>query len=286
MAQIYEPKNSDNDSAEIPNEMGKDSVAPQEWLINLNKEPIQATHLRQLVYFLERFGCKNGEQFYLSQGTEGGTTWMIKHGEHELRYTIYASGPIDSLEDYLESWIEWGRSSLFAGIPKCIAPTLKGLLTRHGKISYDSACFACFLDEENLQAISLDTEGVIQLDPEHAKTIDDHWKFKSTSSRAMIETQLERGLGFGVLIDGKLVSWVLACRYGALGMLFTDPKYRGRGFASKVVFALCKRLRFTFGLTPYTYIETHNAPSLKMFSKLGFQPGFEACFLHFSPNEV
>ena len=59
-------------------------------------------------------------------------------------------------------------------------------------------------------------------------------------------------------------------RYGAIGLLYTQPDYRGRGLIRPIVRALSNQLIDVAGVRPFAYAETYNAASIKMLSKMGF----------------
>jgi GNAT superfamily N-acetyltransferase len=73
--------------------------------------------------------------------------------------------------------------------------------------------------------------------------------------------------------QGELVSWCMIYKYGALGMLFTQPEHRGKGLAKAAVRALLLLLRESptdMRCPPFCYIERDNDASRALFISLGF----------------
>lgn len=85
--------------------------------------------------------------------------------------------------------------------------------------------------------------------------------------------------------EGKPVSWVLTYASCAIGMLYTLPEHRGKGYARLVVSALAKRL-YSEGYPVYCFIEEENTVSLQLFKRLGFTevPLYRKTWFDFTPN--
>ena len=67
----------------------------------------------------------------------------------------------------------------------------------------------------------------------------------------------------------KPISWIVAYKYGALGILQTVPEWRGEGCAKACINNLACHLE-SLGVTPHTHIEDGNTSSLALFEKMGF----------------
>jgi GNAT superfamily N-acetyltransferase len=126
---------------------------------------------------------------------------------------------------------------------------------------------------------------VKKLGIDYAKMINDNWKFRDADSLAWIESQCESGFAYGVIApdDRNPVSWILAYKYGALGLLKTRDDWRGQGCAKTCVEALSNRLA-SIGVTPFAYIEDDNVASINLFKKLGFQETKRAFWVCYLPN--
>lgn len=102
-------------------------------------------------------------------------------------------------------------------------------------------------------------------------------------------------MGICEVTSNKLVSWCLEYEYGALGMLYTLPEYRGQGLAKAVVLGflfkmfggdtqLCREAAIVQAVlndqnaeadvnicAAFTYIESSNATSQHLFNAIGFE---------------
>uniref|UniRef100_A0A3P9BP87 Glycine N-acyltransferase-like protein n=1 Tax=Maylandia zebra TaxID=106582 RepID=A0A3P9BP87_9CICH len=83
--------------------------------------------------------------------------------------------------------------------------------------------------------------------------------------------------------QGQPVSWILVCDYCALGMLYTLPEHRGKGYAKIVISTLAKKLHAE-GYPVFCYIEEDNVLSYKLFKNMGFieDPSYRAAWLEFN----
>ena len=69
-----------------------------------------------------------------------------------------------------------------------------------------------------------------------------------------------------VWLDGKPVSWCIMHNDKSLGMLYTMPEHRHKGYALQVMTALCNAV-IAQGDTPYAYIRRDNVASQKLAEK-------------------
>lgn len=69
--------------------------------------------------------------------------------------------------------------------------------------------------------------------------------------------------------EGKPVSWILTYASLAMGMLYTLPEHRGKGYAKAVISTMAKRLHAQ-DFPVYCFIEEENTISYKLFTNLGF----------------
>ena len=83
--------------------------------------------------------------------------------------------------------------------------------------------------------------------------------------------------------QGQPVSWILVYDYCAMGLLYTMPEHRGKGYAKILVSTLAKRLHAE-GLPVYCFIEVENEVSFKLFKSLGFieDPSYRAAWFEFN----
>jgi len=114
------------------------------------------------------------------------------------------------------------------------------------------------------------------LNIDDAPTVNDNWKYKSNYSILAVQGLIASGLpclGARCRATGRLLGWVLTQPYGAIGMLFTMPEYRGRGVARLLIRSLLGQwLKHEppFQCAPFCYITPDNDSSMAAFRALGF----------------
>ncbi|KAM9344809.1 glycine N-acyltransferase-like [Symphorus nematophorus] len=120
---------------------------------------------------------------------------------------------------------------------------------------------------------SVDSSGISlsSLDESHVGLVNQAWKFaKNDEAVRMIRNMLANFPSCCVLdAEAKPVSWILTYSSGAMGMLYTLPEHRGKGYAKVVVSAMAKNLHAQ-GYPVFCLIEEENNLSYGLFTKLGF----------------
>ncbi|KAJ8361478.1 hypothetical protein SKAU_G00180030 [Synaphobranchus kaupii] len=107
------------------------------------------------------------------------------------------------------------------------------------------------------------------LDESHVDLVNRTWKFgQGALSVRMIQDMICSFPSCCLLNEeGKAVAWILTYATCALGLLYTVPEYRGRGYAKILISTMATRLHAQ-GYPVYCFIE-ENHLSYKLF-KLGF----------------
>lgn len=80
-----------------------------------------------------------------------------------------------------------------------------------------------------------------------------------------------------IYVDGKPVCWCLLHTENSLGMLYTLPEYRHRGYALEVMTALCEKI-LKVGITPYAYIVKGNVASEELAVKYNLEYLYDAYY--------
>lgn len=107
------------------------------------------------------------------------------------------------------------------------------------------------------------------LTPDDAEHIYNNSDYKQYTSFGYIATQIRNGSGLGVRYNSVLVGWILTHDDGALGMLHVLNEHRRKGIARGLVVEMIKEVT-SKGLTPFTYVEPENCPSMSLVKNLGF----------------
>lgn len=84
--------------------------------------------------------------------------------------------------------------------------------------------------------------------------------------------------------EAKPVSWILTYDYGALGVLYTVPEHRGKGYAKVLISTMAKRFQAQ-DYPIYCFIEEENMVSYRLLKNMGFtaDPSCRFTFLGINP---
>ncbi|KAJ0066776.1 hypothetical protein NL108_002330 [Boleophthalmus pectinirostris] len=125
------------------------------------------------------------------------------------------------------------------------------------------------------------------LNESHIEIVIKTWKFGRKDAWGMIKNMVFNFPSCCILdAEGRPVSWVLTYACGSMGMLYTVPEHRGKGYAKMVISALARRF-FTEGYPVYCFIEEDNTVSCQLFKGLGFtedDPTYRECWFDFTPS--
>lgn len=123
------------------------------------------------------------------------------------------------------------------------------------------------------------------LDESHLDLVNKNWKFGSSDvARRMIGNMIRNFPSCCVLdAEGKPVSWILTYAACSIGMLYTLPEHRGKGYAKAVVSTMAKRFH-ALDYPVYCFIEEKNKISYNLFKTLGFteHPSHRETWLSFN----
>lgn len=109
------------------------------------------------------------------------------------------------------------------------------------------------------------------LDESHISLVNQKWKFSNSDvALRMIRNMITHFPTCCALdSEGKPVSWILTYASCAMGMLYTLPEHRGKGYAKAVISAMAKRLHAQ-DYPVYCFVEEENTISYNLFKSLGF----------------
>lgn len=115
------------------------------------------------------------------------------------------------------------------------------------------------------------------------------WKFgKNDGAVRMIRNMIANFPSCCVLdAEGKPVSWILTYASCAIGMLYTLPEHRGKGYAKILVSSLAER-NHAQGYPVYCFIEEENTVSYRLFANLGFteDPSHREVWFGFNDDQI
>ncbi|XP_061816084.1 glycine N-acyltransferase-like protein 3 isoform X1 [Nerophis lumbriciformis] len=125
---------------------------------------------------------------------------------------------------------------------------------------------------------------ISSLDCSHADLVNRTWKLGGTEQAKNNVTFLISNFPSCCITDyqGRPISWMGMYESLAIGMLYTQPEHRQKGYAKVLVHTMARRL-LADGYPVFCYIEEGNAVSYKLFKSMGFieDPSFRASLFEF-----
>ncbi|KAM9364538.1 glycine N-acyltransferase [Pholidichthys leucotaenia] len=134
-----------------------------------------------------------------------------------------------------------------------------------------AACHMMILEDvSKLPSLDSSKISLSSLDISHLGLVNQMWKFGEDAASGMICNMITNFPSCCVLdAEGKPVSWILTYPSCAIGMLYTVPEHRGKGYA-KILICTLARKHYAQGYPVYCFIEEENMVSYSIFKNLGF----------------
>lgn len=126
---------------------------------------------------------------------------------------------------------------------------------------------------------------VSSLDESHITLVNETWKFgEGEHSRSFIKNMICHYPTCCILDkNGQPVAWILTYAYCAMGMMYTQPAHRQKGYAKILISTMSKKLHDQ-GYPVFCFIEEENQVSYRLFTSLGFteDPSYRATWFQFN----
>ncbi|KAL6487901.1 hypothetical protein MHYP_G00045270 [Metynnis hypsauchen] len=172
------------------------------------------------------------------------------------------------LETDILDWTQY----LCLSFDLCYEETIKAVAANRGVPGTRmSVCHMMTLhDSSDLPTDGLSVQ-VSSLQESHIALVNSTWKFASGKySERKIRNMILNFPSCCVLdSDGQPVAWILTYCDCAVGILYTMPEHRKKGYAKALVSIMAKKLH-SEGYPVYCFIEEHNSLSHRLFASLGF----------------
>lgn len=176
----------------------------------------------------------------------------------------------------------------------CLAAELKHekmlevvAVNRGVPVKKEAVCHMLVLrDPSKLPAFDSLSLKLSSLNESHLELVNSSWKFGCEDSKVMIKNMIVNFPSCCVLdSDDQPVAWLLTYVSCALGILYTLPEHRGKGYAKALVTVMSKKLH-SQGCPVYCFTEEENQLSYRLFTSLGFtdEPEFRAAWFVFSDS--
>ncbi|XP_051283578.1 glycine N-acyltransferase-like protein 3 [Dicentrarchus labrax] len=189
-----------------------------------------------------------------------------------------------------ENAIDWRTYFLIGGFDFSHAPMLKEVSSARdvNNRGYTLVRLLYLPDSSHLLPPAVDSElesRISSLNLSHVDLVNNTWKFGGNKRGHTNIKNLIGNFPSCCITDGEgqPVSWMLVYDYCALGILYTLPEHRGKGYAKVLVSTMAKRLHAE-GYPVYCFIEEDNEVSYRLFKNLGFteDPSYRAGWFEFN----
>ncbi|XP_073682351.1 glycine N-acyltransferase-like protein 3 [Garra rufa] len=208
-------------------------------------------------------------------------------------YSIYSKNK-DSLKSFLNTpgVINKDAFTLLAGVDIRHLGAVQEFADQHGVPWKVKAVMNVLQlqDEGQLQFIESSAGlRVAPLSAAHAHLVNSTWKYGGDrNSYNSVLNYITHNPSLCVIEEGgtEPVSWLLVYQHAALGLLYTLPQHRRKGYAKLLVSMMAKNL-LDRGHPVYCFVEKENDFSYKLFTSLGFQnsPDYRAVWFELNQRQ-
>ncbi|KAM4591252.1 glycine N-acyltransferase-like protein 3 [Odontesthes bonariensis] len=175
-----------------------------------------------------------------------------------------------------ENAMDWSTYFLVGGFDFSHAPMLKEVSSERqvNHRGYTLVRLLYLPDISYLHTPAVDSElesRISSLNLSHVDLVNKTWKFGGNEQGYRNIKNLISNFPSCCIVDaqGQPVAWMLVYDYCAMGILYTEPEHRRKGYASVLVSTMAKKLHAE-GYPLYCFIEEDNMVSYKLFKNMGF----------------
>ncbi|KAJ8361477.1 hypothetical protein SKAU_G00180020 [Synaphobranchus kaupii] len=217
----------------------------------------------------------------------------LPESEHILLYTLgFYSTDEKILKRMLteDNVLDWNKYFKIGGFDFQHATMLKDISATKGVTvrQFTLVHLLALQDPSLLPQLSVNSDmeaRISSLNESHVSLVKNTWKFGGDEKAFQKIQHLISHFPTCCITDeeDRPVSWVLFYDYCAIGLLYTVPEYRGRGYAKILISTMATSLHAQ-GYPVYCFIEEENHLSYKLFKKMGFteDPSYRAAWYEFN----
>ncbi|XP_017268382.1 glycine N-acyltransferase-like protein 3 [Kryptolebias marmoratus] len=213
-----------------------------------------------------------------------------KRAKDFMKKVSFYSTDEEVLRKVLREETDWSTYFVIGGFDISHLPTIKDV-SLEKKVNHKGYTFVRLLylpDTSNLLTSDVDSElesRISSLNLSHIDLVNKTWKFGGNEQGYRNIERLIGNFPSGCIVgvQGEPVAWILVYDYCALGILYTLPEHRGKGYAKALISTMAKRLHAD-GYPVYCFIEEENMVSYKLFKSMGFieVPSYRAAWFQFN----
>ncbi|XP_031418294.1 glycine N-acyltransferase [Clupea harengus] len=201
-----------------------------------------------------------------------------REGDFNIQSTY--SRDQDSLKRLIGSpgVLDWSAYTLLAGVDLNYLSAVTDLAEQHRVPSRTQATMCVLMLENPAQLRAHESAPGCQIQPlrpEHAELVNSTWRYGGDpNSYNSVLGYITHHPNLSVIPEdgptgGGPVAWVLLYHHCALGLLYTLPQYRRRGYARTLVSRVSEML-LEKGYPVYCFVDETNHASCRLFRSLGF----------------
>uniref|UniRef100_A0A667YQ34 Glycine N-acyltransferase-like protein n=1 Tax=Myripristis murdjan TaxID=586833 RepID=A0A667YQ34_9TELE len=187
-----------------------------------------------------------------------------------------------------ENSLDWSTYFMVEGFDLTHATLLKDMSSARG-VNARLICVArvMYLPDCTLPPIKVSElrSRISSLNDSHVELVNSTWKYGGDEvGHWNIKNYISNFPSCCITDDqGQPVSWILVYNDCAMGILYTLPEHRRKGYAKIVVSTLARKLHAE-GYPVYCFIDEDNEVSYRLFKKMGFtqDPSYRAAWLEFN----
>ncbi|XP_016373851.1 glycine N-acyltransferase-like protein 3 isoform X1 [Sinocyclocheilus rhinocerous] len=208
-------------------------------------------------------------------------------------YSIYSKSK-DSLKNFLNTpgVINKDAFTLLAGVDIRHLEAVQEFADQHGlPWKVQGVMKVLLLQDEGQLQLKESSAGLrfAPLSAAHAHLVNSTWKYGGDhNSYNSVLNYISHNPSLCVIEEGgtEPISWLLVYQHAALGLLYTLPQHRRKGYAKALVSMMAKNL-LERGHPVYCFVEEENDSSYKLFTSLLFQssPDYRAVWFELNKRQ-
>jgi len=213
----------------------------------LQKERIRNLHLINSLIIKEVKNIYEFNNSYLIEYVKG-------------KYSIYGNDK-NSINKLLQD-IPSGKYSFSS-----VEDWIYDILEKRGDIIWNQKIYRFHLPD-NIYMPNVKNK-VINLTKDNIDIVNNTWPFKSETSINYIGERMQKGPSSLIMINNEPAAWGMLHNNGAIGFLYTQTKYRRKGYAKDILIDLSQKVRESNNI-PFLYTVAENINSINLSRKLSF----------------